>query len=480
MDITQEEVGPANALEIDPGPSGTVIYPGHPGWDVARRAWVANVDQQPTAVAIVRTVKDVSAVVGSASRIGLKVVAQGTGHGAMSIESLAGAVLVRTSALDQIAVDPIRCTARCGAGAEWAAVAAAAAEYGLAAQAGSSGDVGIAGYLLSGGISWLARQYGLAVNDVVRFEVVTADGEVRQVDSEHDSDLFWALRGGGGSFGIVTGIELRLHPLRSVIAGTLFFPMQQAREVLHAWRGCLERLSDRTMSCGRLLQFPELPLLPAALRGQAFAAVEIAHLGEAAELKAAFAPLRHLRPTVDTISEIPAVGLAALHMDPPGPVPCRGNGMLLNELPPLAIDALVTCAGPGSGSPLSSVEVRHLGGAVAQRPEHAGALGHLEAEFLMYAVGFTPDLASTAKVNAHIDRVAEALRPWSADLNYANLDEKPAGGRARFHDQMSLERLRAIKHRIDPDGRFTCGHPVSAESWTPMQGHAEEIVTGET
>ena len=448
--------------QLDPGPTGTILFPGDPGWDEARTPWVVNVDQKPAAVAVVRSVPDVSVVVASAARSELRVIAQGTGHGALQVGSLSRTVLVRTTALNDVEVDPTERKAWAGSGAEWQTVTAAAAEHGLAVQAGSAADVGIAGFLLSGGISWLARSRGLAVNDVVRLEVVGADGTSRIVDQDHEPDVFWALRGGGGGFGVVTAFELRLYSQPTVSAGTLFFPMPRAGEVLHAWRRWTHTVSNRTMTCGRLLQPPPLPEVPHHLRGRALVAVEVAHQGDLAELDATIAPLRDLRPVIDTITEIPTARLAELHMDPPGPTPCRGNGMLLNDVPPPAIDALVGCAGHGSGSPLLSVELRHLGGAVAQRPAYAGAIGHFDAEFVMYAVGVTPDAAATAKVDAHVQLVERTLGPWAASIHYANFDEHSAGGRDRFHDRATLERLQAVKSRVDPTGVFTSGHPVTS------------------
>jgi FAD/FMN-containing dehydrogenase len=454
----------ANARErLDPGPTGTLVYPGDPGWDQARAAWVVNVDQRPVAVALVRSVDDVSAVVASAARFGLELIAQGTGHGALPVGQLSRTVLVRTTAISDVQVNPTGRTVQAGAGAEWQAVTAAVAKHGFAAQAGSAADVGIAGYLLSGGISWLARSRGLAVNDVVRLQVVGADGAVRIVDHDHEPDVFWALRGGGGGFGIVTAFELRLHEQPMVSAGALFFPMSRAGEVLHAWRRWIRTVSNRTMSCGRLLQLPPLPELPERLRGQAFAVVEVAHQGNLRELDTVIAPLRDLGPAMDTIAEIPTARLAQLHMDPPGPTPCHGNGMLLNDVPPPAIDALVACAGHGSGSPLLSVELRHLGGAVAERPAHAGAVGHFDAEFAMYAVGVTPDAAAAAKVDARVRLVERALSPWSASIHYANFDERSAGGRDRFHDRATLQRLKAVKSQVDPAGVFTSAHPDHTE-----------------
>jgi FAD/FMN-containing dehydrogenase len=279
---------------------------------------------------------------------------------------------------------------------------------------------------------------------------------------DHEPDVFWALRGGGGEFGIVTALELRLHALPTVTAGTLFFPMQRAGEVLHAWRRWIRTVPNSTMSCGRLLQLPPLPELPPQLRGQAFVAVEVVYQGEHSELRTMIAPLRDLGPDLDTITEIPTGELFALHMDPPEPTPARANGMLLDDLPPTAIDALVACAGHGSGSPLLSVELRHLGGAIAERPANAGAVGHLDAQFLMFAAGITPDAATAAKVDAHVQLVEQALLPWGASIHYANFDERPGGGRYRFHDRQTLERLRAVKKQVDPTGVFTGPHPVAS------------------
>jgi FAD/FMN-containing dehydrogenase len=164
-----------------------------------------NVDQRPAAIALVRSVEDVSAVVIGASRNGLKVMAQSTGHGAIPVLLLSQTVLVRTAGLNEVHVNPAERTVWAGSGAEWQAVTAAAADHGLAVQAGAAADVGIAGFLLSGGISWLSRSRGLAVNDVLRLQVVAADGIPRIVDHDHEPDVFWALRGGGGEFGVVTG-----------------------------------------------------------------------------------------------------------------------------------------------------------------------------------------------------------------------------------------------------------------------------------
>ena len=451
--------GGLTAELLTAGPTGTLLRPGDDGWDRARTPWVVNLPHEPFAVALVRSAEDVSATVRSAAASGLAILAEGTGHGASPVGSLTDTVLVRTNALNTIDVDPDTGTAWVGAGAEWHQASSAAAVHGLTVQAGSAADVGVAGFLLSGGISWLSRSRGLAVNDVLAIEIVTADGVIRTVDAQCEPDLFWAVRGGGGGFGVVTRFRLQLHQIPSILAGTLFFPMIRGRDVLHAWRSWTGTVSEQTMSCGRLLQFPPLPDLPDPLRGQALVAVEVAHQGDPGELADALAPLRALDPFLDTIAQISAPQLADLHMDPPGPTPATGDGLLLADLPPSAIDALIACAGHGSASPLLSVELRHLGGAAARRPPHAGAVGHFDAPYLMFAVGVTPDAATTHTVAARVAAIEQAMSPWAADIHYANFVERPCE-RHRFHDPHTLRRLQQIKDRIDPDCLFRSSHPL--------------------
>jgi FAD/FMN-containing dehydrogenase len=213
-----------------------VVLPHDPRWNEARVAWNLAVDQQPAAVALPESAADVMAVVRWARSRGLRVAPQGTGHNAAAMGSLAHTVLVKTERMRGVEIDAERRIARVEAGVLWAEVTGAAAEYGLAALAGSSPDVGVVGYSLGGGISWLARRYGLAANSVTAVELVNADGELVRADEDNESELFWALRGGGGSFGVVTALEFQLYPIAEVYAGVLFFPIERGKEVLHVGR----------------------------------------------------------------------------------------------------------------------------------------------------------------------------------------------------------------------------------------------------
>src|SRR5947207_7912035 len=259
-------------------PAGTIVTPDDPGWDEARLAWNLAVDQHPAAVARPRSADDVVAAVDFARQHGLRVAAQGTGHNAAPLGALADTLLVKTDGMRGVAVAPVERTARVEAGAVWLEVVDAAAEHGLAALAGSSPDVGVVGYTLGGGLSWLARTYGLSASNVVAIEVVTADARLRRVDADHEPELFWALRGGGGSFGVVTSIELRLFPVAEVYAGVLWWPIDRGPEVLQAWRELTQNgLPDELTTVGRYLQLPPLPDIPEAVRCQSFVVVEVIH-----------------------------------------------------------------------------------------------------------------------------------------------------------------------------------------------------------
>ena len=308
---------PRAAAPLDPSAlraqlDGDIVLPDDADWDAARLAWNLAVDQQPAMVALPESAADVAAVVTYAAESNLRVAMQGTGHGAAARGGeLSGAILMKMERMRGIEIDAVNRTARVEAGVVWAEVAEAAGAYGLAALAGSSPDVGVVGYTLGGGLSWLGRRYGLAASSVVSVEIVTADGAIRRIDAETDPDLFWAIRGGGGSFGAVTAIEFVLFPVAEVYAGVMLFPIERASEILHAWREWTADMPDDMTTVGRLLQLPPIPDIPEPLRGRSFVGVEAFYLGTEAEGAALVAPIRALGPEIDTVATIPARGAPA-------------------------------------------------------------------------------------------------------------------------------------------------------------------------
>ena len=445
---------------LDVSLDGKVVLPGDGRFDEARRAWNLAIDQRPAAVIFPASPAVVAAAVGWAAERGLRVAAQGTGHNAGPLGSLADTVLLRTERMRGVQIDPVARTARAEAGVVWLDVVEAAAQHGLATLAGSSPDVGVTGYTLGGGLSFLGRRYGLAANNVTAAEVVTADGRWVRTDREHEPDLFWALRGGGGSFGVVTALEFRLFPHAEAYAGALWYPIERASEVLHAW-GELTRgaVPDELTTIGRLLNFPPIPQIPEPVRGKSFVIVEAYHTGEPAHADELLAPLRALGPVNDTITTVPVPALSHLHMDPEQPVPGIGDGMMIDQLPAAAIDAFVQAAGPGAAFPLLSVEMRHLGGEFARPRPGNGALACLDAHYMLFAVSMTPVPELVAPVTAQVEMVKNALAPWGARQMYLNFAEtqQPA---APFWTEQAHQRLRRIKANVDPDDMIRSNHPI--------------------
>ena len=449
---TRPEVGPLREL-LD----GDVVAPGESDWDEARLAWNLTVDQSPAAVVLAESAADVAATVTFAKAQGLRVAPQGTGHGAAAMGDLSDTILLKTERMRGVTIDPESRTARVEAGVIWIEVVEAAAEHGLAALAGSSPDVGVVGYTLGGGLSWLARKHGIGANQVTAIEVVTASGDLVRTDWANEPDLFWALRGGGGSFGIVTAIEFNLFPITEVYAGILWYPVEEASEVLKAWRAWTDDLPDEMTSVGRILQFPPIPEIPEPVRGQSFVVVQAIWSGEDhAEGARLLEPLRALGPVMDTVATIPAPELSRLHMDPEGPAPGTGDGGMLDDVDGHLIDFLVEQV---VGSPILSAEIRHMGGAVARRDPGHGAIDAWEAPYLMYALGITPTPEAREAVEGAVGRLRDVLEPWEADHTYLNFAESRRKASQLF-SSASYHRLRRIKAIVDPTDLVRSNHPV--------------------
>ncbi len=440
--------------------AGRIVLPAHGRYDEARQAWNLAFDQRPAAVVIPDSAADVAAAVLFAGEQGQRIAPQGTGHNPGPLGSLEDTILVRTDNMRRVQIDPSRRIARVEAGALWTDVTEAAARHGLAALQGSSPDVGVVGYTLGGGLSFLGRKFGLAANNVHAIELVTADGRLRRVDREHEPDLFWALRGGGGSFGVVTAVELQLFPLPEVYAGVLWYPISRAGEVLQAWRSLtVSDVPDELTTVGRLLNVPPIDEIPEPVRGKSFVVVEAIHTGDPRQADELLAPLRSLGPINDTIAPISIPELSHLHMDPEHPVPGVGDGMMLGALDEAAIEALVDVAGESAEFPLLSVEIRHLEGELARARPQNGALASLDAAYAMYGVGMTPVPELKAPTAAQVEAVKSALAPWSARHMYLNFAETSRGP-AQFWSEQAYHRLRRTKAAVDPADVIRSNHPI--------------------
>ncbi len=441
--------------------AGRLATPRDPDWDAARAAWNLAVDQRPDAVAFVEGARDIAEVARFAGAHGLRVAAQGTGHGAGPLGPLDDTILIKTERMRGIEIDPAAQTARVEAGVLAHELANAAQAHGLSFLPGSSADVGIVGYTLGGGLGWLGRRYGFACNRVNAIEVVTVEGEVRRVDAENDAELFWALRGGGGGFAIVTALEVALLPVAEVYAGALVLPAELGSEAIRAYRDWAATAPDETTSIVRFLRPPPFPDVPEPIRDRPLLTIDAAHIGSREEGEKIIAPLRELgEPIMDTFAQVPAEQLCRIHMDPEQPVPGTGHHAVIRALPDAAIEAFCGAAGPEAGSPLLFAELRQAGGALGRPAEHGGALSQLDGDFVMFALGIpmTPELGQA--IEGHLDVLHGAMQEWVAG-QYLNFAERPGGLDAILPADV-CDRLLEVKRRWDPDGTISTGHPIGA------------------
>lgn len=443
--------------------AGRVATPSYADWDQARMAWNLAADQKPEAVAFVESAEDVAKTVRFAAENDLRLAGQGTGHGAVALGSLEDAILVKTEQMKGIEIDPEAQVARVEAGVWSVELAEAAQQHGLSFLPGSSPDVGVVGFTLGGGLSWLGRRYGFACNRVRAIELVTADGEARTVDRENEGDLFWAMRGGGGGFALVTALHLELVPIAEAYAGIMLFPAEVGAEAVRAYRDWAAGVSENVTSVVRFLRPPDIPDVPEPLRNKALLTIDGACIGSREEGEAAFAPLLELgEPIMNSFDQVPAQALCRIHMDPEQPVPGLGHHRVLRELPDEAIDAFVGLGGPESGTPLLLTEIRQMGGALKQPDPNGGALTHLDVDWVMLGIGLpmTPELGEA--IEGHLDRFDDVMEPWAGDGGYFNFAERPCDTNEILSPDV-CNRLAEVKRHWDPDDRILGNHAVSLD-----------------
>ncbi len=442
---------------------GAVHVPGEPGWDAARSAWAVHVAQQPLAVVEVTDVDDVRRTVQWAVRHGHQVTAQPVGHGAsraLADNRMDRVVLLRTRAMNAIEIDIPKGTVTVGAGVKVGELLAALQGTGLTFLAGSSPDPTVVGMTLTGGMSWFGRAYGFAANAVESVQVVDAHGEQRTVTSATDPDLFWALRGGGGDFGIVTAMEIRLLPGFHLYGGRMLWEIDKMPEVLRAFREVTASAPDKLTLWYHTYQFPPMPEIPEEIRGKAFASVAVAHLGSAEEAEEQLAPLRAVDGIVmDLMGPVRMADLGGIADEPVDPMPSMEHSVLLDDLSDQLIDRLSCVAGENSGSPLAVLQVRHLGGAFRRHDDAHGVCDTLEQPYLLFALGVpaVPELAAAiATTFDRLDVATEGHTNGRTVPNFLGSD----GDLDRAWYPATRTRLAQVKSLVDPHHTIRSNRPV--------------------
>ncbi|HKE52821.1 MAG TPA: FAD-binding oxidoreductase [Actinomycetes bacterium] len=418
--------------------AGLVHEPGAAGYDQQRRSLNPAIDPRPAVVIEACRVADVRAAVVAARELDLPFAVQATGHGTHVPSD--GGILLKTSALAAVLIDPAQRIARVGPGARWGDVLAAAAPFGLAPLSGSAPSVGVTGYTLGGGVGWLARKYGFAADSVRRAQMVTADGRVVTASRERNPELFWALRGGGANFGVVTSLEFWLYPVARVYAGALYLPVEVAAETLVRYRDWADTVPDELSTAILLREMPDAPEIPEPIRGRRVLTVKAMYAGAGAPAERLLQPLRSIAgpALVDDLRPVRYAdaamgGTAVRHLD------------LYRQLPDAVLESLVS-AYTKPGSTIANIEIRHWGGAMARPAADAGPVGHRSAPFSVIVDGHDPELI-------------EQLRPHGIGGSFLNFLADPART-ASAYTAANYRKLREIKAQYDPDNFFRVNHNI--------------------
>jgi hypothetical protein len=444
-----------------------LAVPGDPRYDVATPWNLAKI-VAPQAVVLAETAEDIAFTVGFATDHGLRVAVQCTGHGSTGVTGpdaqRADVLLVHTGRMNAIEIDPAARVARLGAGVIWQQVIDAAAPYGLAPIIGSAPGVGAVGFLTGGGVGPLVRTFGLSSDRVRAFELVTGNGEIRRVSATENPGLFWGLRGGKGTLGIVTAVEIDLVQLAGFYGGAIYFDAEdagQAGRILHAWRAWSLNLPESANTSVGIFQLPPLPLVPPELAGRMTIGIRYASIDSARSAAELFTPVRALGTALlDTVGPLPYTSIGAVHADPVDPMPVTEESIMLAELPAKAVDRLLELAGPGSGSVQLMVEIRRLGGALDRVPEVADAFSHRRAGYSFFAAGVPrPEIAEIIRPQARA--MTAALEPWATGGIMPNFaGDATAEERVRCYDEVTSGRLARIAESYDPAGTFRIGQVV--------------------
>jgi hypothetical protein len=392
------------------GLSGPVFRPGDDGYDAERAGFNLAIDHRPELIVGATGPDDVVAAVNYASARDLAVAVLTTGHGPSVAAD--GQVLINTRRLSDVHVDPAARTARVGGGVRWQQVLPRTGPHGLAPLNGSSPHVGVVGYTLGGGVGPLGRSYGFAADRVRTVDVVTADGRLRHVTADSDPELFWAMRGGKGNFGVVVGMEFELLPVSRLFGGGLFFPAEATADVLHAYSEWAPSAPEEMSSSVLLINFPPLPEIPEPFRGKYIAHVRLAYTGTAEQGERLVRPLRDLgSQLLDTLGELPYAEVGTIYNDPTDPVAAYDTNVSLRTLDPETVDAILSVGGPGSGSGLI-IELRQLGGAYARPRSISSAVGGRDAAYALFA-GCVPEPGGQDAATRALERFRAAMRPWA-------------------------------------------------------------------
>lgn len=455
----------ANLLEeMQTRVKGAVIVPGDANYEEARQAWNMTVDQHPSVIVMAASAADVVEAVRFANVQNLSIAVQATGHGISRMAD--GALLINTANMTEVEVDAEKQTAWVEGGAKWGIVLEKAQAVGLAPLLGSTTDVGAVGYTLGGGMGWLVRKYGMSLDSVNAFEVVTADGQLRRASADENADLFWALRGGGGSFGVITAMEIRLYPVTNVFAGTMMYPAELAKDVFLRYREWIKDAPNELTTSIGIMNFPPLDMIPEFLRGKTVVIVRGCYCGPVEEGQQMVQQtwLDWQQPMVNMWQAMPFSMADMISQDPKDRMPDYSTAVWMNELTDDAIETIIKRALVSNGSPLLAVEIRHAGGAVAQVNKTANAYGNRDANHIVHMLSLVLSPEMGKQVAEYATMFKQELQPnltGGVYMNFLGGQEKWDSTRKAYLPE-TYQRLMAIKSQYDPQNRFNHSFNIPA------------------
>lgn len=432
------------ALEFD----GDLILPGAPEYDAARAVWNGMIDRRPACIAICKSTSDVQRAVLFARANNITLGVRGGGHNAAGLSSVDQGLVIDLRAMRDVVVDPTRKIARAGGGATWADFDKATAAHGLATTGGLISTTGIAGLSLGGGLGWLMRSHGLACDNIVGAEVVTAEGRVVVARADENPDLFWGLRGGGGNFGVVTSLDFQLHEVSTVLGGMLIYPISRARDVLRLYRDVTRSAPDELTVFAAMMHTPD---------GAPVIALAMCYNGPVNDGERAIAAIRAFgSPIAGEVGPIPYTSLQTM-LDGgfPSGLQVHWRSEFAASLPDELLDTLVTAFNVVK-SPLSALLIEQFGGAVRRVSADATAYDQRDADYNLVIIARWA-APSDADPNVQWARItSDAVKSFGNGrvyVNYIGAGEKPDRVRASY-SAAKFTRLAAVKKRWDPTNLF--------------------------
>ncbi|MEU7427486.1 FAD-binding oxidoreductase [Streptomyces sp. NPDC040750] len=456
IDTAKGILGDATVAELEAGLRGTVVRPDDPGYDQARAVWNAAHDKHPALVVRCAGTADVIRAVEFARSQDLLVAVRGGAHSIAGFSTCDDGIVIDLSAMKGAVVDPVRRRVVAQAGLTWGELDHETQAFGLAVTGGLISTTGIAGFTLGGGVGWLLRRHGLASDNVTAVEVATADGRVVRADPHEHAELFWALRGGGGNFGIVTSFEYRLHPVGpQVLAGLIVYPLEQARQVITGWRERIGDMPDELTTLVNLTTAPPVPFLPPEVHGTRVVVLAGMYAGDPATGEAAVGPLRTLgTPIADVMGPVPYTGMQSM-LDPLWAAGAH-NYFTSAFIEPSdeALDAVLR-RHLTTPTPFSELHLHQLGGAFARVPAAASAFSQRDASVLCNVVARSADAAGFETHVAWARETRAEIARHGRGTVYVNFTGEAAEDkvRAAYPDEVR-ERLVRVKDRYDPTNMF--------------------------